>query len=228
MMDDLDKQIAATQAEFGLVQAQTSSFKILHSLVNFKFASTKLKPTISSTTKGQESPEESDDLDLDLQIAKAKAELDQVLLEGDHFRYRREQQTQKLQGNLKKKASALQTSTKRQHMAPTRLTRQIVEQTFNEPSRNRFCMDMEIMNVNAISNMWSMNRQLNFQLDALDDLNELLDLERTTLQGEAHKNRAQMLMLTKIAPPVDNAKFQLEQECQAELDQQQFEISIPE
>jgi hypothetical protein len=221
MMDDLDKQIAATQVEFGLVQAQTtssfetaqaefglvqaaqtSSFNILHALVNFNLASTNLKPTPPpSTTKGQESPEESDDLEfLDFQIAKAKADLDRIQLEGDHYRYRRKQQTQKSQDSLKKKARALQTSTKLQRKPPDSATRKIVKQTFNEPSRNRLCMDMEIKNVHAISSMWWMNRQLDLQLDALDDLNELLDLERTTLQGEAHKNRAQLLMLTKIDP----------------------------
>jgi hypothetical protein len=230
MMDDLDKQIAATQVEFGLVKAQTSSFKttqaefglvqaartssfnILHALVNFNFASTKPKPTTPSTTKGQqESPEESDDLDfLDFQIAQAKADLNQIQLEGDHYRYRRELQTQKSQDNLKKKARALQTSIKLQRKAPDSATRQIVEHTFNEPSRNRFCMDMEIKNVHSISSMWWMNRQLDLQLDALDDLNELLDLERTTLQGEAHKNRAQMLMLTKIDPLVEKKTLQLD------------------
>jgi hypothetical protein len=76
--------------------------------------------------------------------------------------------------------------------------------------------------------MWWMNRQLDMQLEALDDLNELLDVERTKLQEGAHKNRAQMLMLTEIVPPVDNLEFQLDQEYQVEPDQQHLEISILE
>jgi hypothetical protein len=85
--------------------------------------------------------------------------------------------------------------------------------------------------------MWWMNRQLELQLDALDDLNELLTLERTKQQDEAHKNRAQMLVLTEmdVEPPVeaDNLEFQQQQQLdnddnQAERDQQQREISILE
>jgi hypothetical protein len=100
--------------------------------------------------------------------------------------------------------------------------------TFNELTRNRFCLDLEIKNVHAISNVWWMNRQLDIQLEALDDLNELLDVERTKLQEEAHKNRAQMLKLTEIVPPVDNLEFQMDQEYQIELGQQHLEISILE
>jgi hypothetical protein len=232
MSEDLIEQIAAAEAELGVVQEQTSTFKILHSLVNFNFASTTPKPSTSSTTKGQESLEEAADLDLDLQVVKIKAELDRVRLKGEHFRYRREKQRQKSQDNLKKKTHALERKTKRHIKAPDRLTQQIVAITvaitFNEPSRNRFCVDLEIENVHAISNMWWMNRQLDMQLEALDDLNELLNVERTKLQEEAHTNRAQMLMLTEIVPSVDKLEFQLDQENQAELDQQHFEISILE
>jgi hypothetical protein len=228
MTDNLDEQITAAEAELGLVQEQTSNFKILHSLVkNLCFASTTPKPSTSSTTKGQE-PEEPADLELNLQIVKSKAELDRVRLGGEHCRCRREKQRQKLQDNLKKRTHALERSTKRHVKAPDRLTQQIVASTFNEPIRNRFCLDLKIKNVHAISNMWWMNRQLDMQLEALDDLNELLDVERTKLQEEAHKNRAQMLTLTEIVPPVDNLEFQLDQEHQVELDQQHVEISMLE
>jgi hypothetical protein len=242
MIDDLDNQIAATQTELGLIQEKTSRFKILHSLVKFSFASTKQKRTTSSTTNHQECPEEPDDLDvdLDLQIAKAKAELDLLRSDGEIGRVRTEQQRNKSQVNLEKKTRTLQTSMKRQIKAPDKWTRQIVAMTFNEPSRNRFCLDMETKNVHAICNMWWMNRQLELQLDALDDMNELLTLERTKLKDEAHKNRAQMLVLTEmyVDPPVeaDNLEFQQQQQqqqldnddYQAERDQQQMEISILE
>ena len=233
--DDLDQQIAATQAELGVAPAHTSNFKSLHSLVNFNFASTKPKPkpnasftTSTKADKAQQSPLVTlDDLELDLQISNTKAELDRVRVEGDHFRYRGEQQRKKSQENLKKHTLTLQTSIKqRQCKTPDSLTRKIVEETFNDPSRNRFCLDMEIKNVYAISKMWWMHRQQVLQLEALDKLNELLDSERTKLQAEAHKNRARMLMLAeKITPLVDN--LQVEQEYRdADLDQQRMEASI--
>jgi glutaredoxin len=227
--DDIDEQIAATEAELGLVRKTTSSFKFLHSLVNLHSPFTIPKPNISSKSTPQESPEEPDHFRLDLQMADAKAELERVRLEGEHFRYRREQQRQRSQDNLKKKTRALKTNMKRLLKAPDSLTRQIVEQTFDEPSRNRFCLNMEIKTVQAISNMWWMHRQLVLQSEALYDLNELLDFERTTLQEEAHQNRAHALMLTENSPQFETIKLNVEQQCQeAELmiDQQRLEISI--
>jgi hypothetical protein len=229
MIDDIDGQIAAAQAELGLVRKATSSFKFLHSLVNLHSPFTIPKPNISSKSRPQESPEEPDDLELKLQTAKVKAELVRVRLEGEQFRYRGEQKRQKSQDNLTKKTRALKTNMKRLLKAPDSMTRQIVEQTFDEPTRNRFCLNMEIKNVQAISNMWCVHRQLVLQSEALDDLNELLDFERTTLQEEAHQNRARALMMLKeIAPQFETIKLDVEQKCQeAELiDQQRLEISI--
>jgi hypothetical protein len=235
---DLDEQIVAAHAELGLLapvqqQEKTSSFKFILSLVNFSFESTKPKPNTPSTSNAKASSDESDDPDLDLQIARAKAELDRIQLEGEHFRHRRERQRQKSQNNLKEKTRALETRMQQQRKAPDNLMRQIVAQTFNEPARNRFCLNMEIKNVHAISTMWWMNRQLGLQLNALDDLDELLDFERTNLQEEAHRNRAQLIMLTETAasPQVINLKSQqLDQEQYEQdellLDQQQLEISI--
>jgi hypothetical protein len=223
MIENDDKQIAATQAGLGLVEEQPLSIKILHSLAvaNFDFAPTKPKRTTLSTTKAQDS-REPEDLKLDLQLASAKAELDLLRLEGDHFRYRREQQSQNSQDNFKEKTLSLETSIKRLLKAPDSLTRQIVEQIFHEPLRNRFCLKMEIKTVQAIANMWWMYRQLVLQFEALDDLNDLLAFERTKLQEKEHKNRARMLgMLTDHL-----TNFQVEHEYQAVLEQQRFKISI--
>jgi hypothetical protein len=267
MIDDLDKQIAATQAELGLVREEPPRFKILHSLFNLSPAKVKFTASVS-TTQHQESPEESDNLELDLQMVKVKAdldrvrirgehfrldsqladvkaELDRVRIEGEHFRYRREQQRQKSQQNLKKKTRTLKMITKQLLGPPDSLTRQIVEQIFNDPFRNRFCLNIEVKNVQVISNMWCMHRQKVLQFGALHDLNELLDIERTNLQEEAHTNRAHMVMLTEldkgrqhrarmsltleeIAPKVDNIKLQVEPEYQKaeRRDRQRLRLSI--
>jgi hypothetical protein len=223
MIQNHDKQIAATQAGLGLVKEQPLSIKILHSLADakFDFAPTKPKRTTLSTTKAQDS-REPEDLKLDLQLASAKAELDRLRLKGDNFRYRREQQSQNSQDNLKEKTLSLETSIKRLLKVPDSLTRQIVEQTFNDPFRNRFCLNLEVKTVQAIANMWWMHRQLVLQFEALDDLNELLDLQHTKLQGKAHKHRARMLgILTEHL-----TEFQVEHEHQAVLEKRRFEISI--
>jgi hypothetical protein len=107
--------------------------------------------------------------------------------------------------------------------APDSLTRQIVAQIFHEPFRNRFCLKMEIKTVQAIADMWwMMHRQLVLQFEALDDLNELLDLQHIKPQGKVHKNRGRMLgMLTEHLTEV-----QVDHEHQAALEHQRFEISM--
>jgi hypothetical protein len=219
----LDEQIAGAQAELGFcdhqqVQQTSISFKILHYVGTFKSTNNPKPNTPSSSTTNNaldsstqdylEEPE--DDLGLALQIAEVKAELNRVQLEGEHRRHRGELQRKKSQDNLKEKTRTLNTRMRQQRKAPDCSIRRIVKRTFNDPSRNPFCVDMEIKNVHGICNMWWMNRQLVLQLDALDDLDELLDSERTKYQDEAHKNRAQLIMLTKIPPPVDNLKYQAE------------------
>ena len=256
MDDELDLQITAIQVELGLVpedeQPTSSSVKAssLHSLIKHflnSASTTKSKPTEDAAPnkpkahQDESAEEEPDDLDndafLDLQIANATVELTRVRLEGDHIRYKRERQRQALQDNWKKKTCTLQDSIRRQFdkkAAPESWLRQIVQETFHkdDPCRNRFCLEMEIKNVHAIATMWWMQNQRLLQSEALDNLNQWLDSERTKLQHQAHTNRARMLvLLAEISPRrkgdiIGNLKLQMEQDYEAELEQQRLEFSM--